>query len=477
LLYAIIAVRTLAGGLDRTISWKLIDIIFKDHPHYTRTNFKGRWGQMSRLHANTVNVLQTDFEDAYLVAYEKGEVPVFNLEDTKYYDWKSVIDWALKKVQINKSSPVLPAERWRITSLVVHPRSEVAEREELLKTSSTILRRTAILHSLSFSEKLKGSVDNITTRQDEYLLARSWARASVAGKTRVLKGSDADVKLHTLNSNVLGQAIKSLLSEKIIMKAKKRDYRITEVYARTLKKHPLVQDNLRDAVAFKQKLDEVFASPAPVLRLDPIATNGQIMCLTELVAHGRVRVIHKLPPVNSKVGDPWPRLSVWGYTEGTYQAKKVDKNHYVWPVEIVPTDKYIPGLPLETSVEETPVPLYPGADPRDRRRIPYWVDFDGSFITSKWKSLLLAVIQEISFRAGITLEGLRQQLKGLFEEWELGLMLEWLMEVGAAKPVLGARKGGLSNRTGLMACEFWWSIFVDEMEIWDLQALLQQRPE
>ncbi|KAF8430301.1 hypothetical protein EV426DRAFT_542339, partial [Tirmania nivea] len=72
LLAAIVIVRTLFGGFDRRIDWTLVAKAFPDHDLPT---LKARWPRVRDAHKTHLKKLQIDFEEVYLDAYERGEMP------------------------------------------------------------------------------------------------------------------------------------------------------------------------------------------------------------------------------------------------------------------------------------------------------------------------------------------------------------------------------------------------------------------
>ena len=197
-------------------------------------------------------------------------------------------------------------------------------------------------------------------------------------------------------------------------------------------------------------LDKAFKSGATTVRLSPTSGKEQVMAVTEMIASGHIRTVAKLPPINSTIGDPWPRLSVWGFIEITgYETKKMDKELLFWPIDIAPTERYVYGNPLEQIIADTPAPTTTPEDTDSLlARIPTWRDFGGGLKRDSWASLLLVVTQTTAFRAGISVAALRDLLERALDEWEIRLLLDWLERVGAVRRLGDAYFAG----------EWWWLV-------------------
>jgi uncharacterized protein DUF6581 len=466
LLYAAVITRTLAGGVSQNVPWSIIDSIYlaEEYPHYAQQNFKRRWEWMIKNHGDIIQLLQDRFERSFLKSYENGELPVFNPADMESYDWQSVIDWAQNKIEVFGSNTLLSASN---ETLAADYGIDLSSRpgQKTLGTSyrsvHTNYRRSCVVHSMDFTAPLMESSNTIPEEID---VARSWARAALTNAQHVTGDAIANAKLRTLDDNVLRQAIDQLLEERSITRTtgSSRDpvaaqYELQDKVDLYLASKPLKSKAFDDAIALKKQLDFVFRQEKAKFVLAQDAPDGHIIAITELVASGRLKVNPILPPVDSTIGAPGVRLSVWGMNEGSYEAKKVDKRVYMWNLEAENTEKFVFGLPLQAVIERTPIPLKHPDDSTDRARIPFWVNIHGIFLRQRWRSCLVAVLGLLSFDAGITVPVMWDLLKQFLAIWEIEMVVTWLKEVGVVENCDGTDLNG-----GLRVTEWWWTAIPPE---------------
>ena len=423
---------------------------------------------MSKNHGNMVNKLQSEFENLFLEAYEAGELPPFRLQTPGRYHWGALIEWMEDNIDLLSQRDSLPADRAKFDArCIVHvtPTDTVANRERYFLASSSSVKRRMFSSGISLALPTPPQ-DALDYPYDEQV-ARSWIRAAVQ--------SDAIVdprkyeKLNTLGEEARRRAIHSLLDEKIVAKSRpgrSQNYKIKAEPDAFKKRRLLSPGDFAEAAAFKSRLDAVAAQPPAAdggegrrgLPVDMGVRNGEMLAATELAAGGRVRVAGRLPAVDSTVGAPWPRLSVWGFGEGLYEGKKADKRRLLWPVDVVPAASHGAGLPLGGAVAGTPVPRGREGDPVGWERVPYWMDLRGRFVEGKWKELLMVVLTALSLRAGSTVRALVESSGGFLFPWEVELALDWLVDVGAV-----ARTGqGNVRESGYVTREWWWTVLFED---------------
>lgn len=97
LLIAIIIVRTIFGGWDRKIDWGLVQTAIPKHNAIT---LQKRWPRVREIHKTHMKKLQAEFEQMFLEAYEKGELPTFNPTDSSTFDLPFVVTWFRENLEL-----------------------------------------------------------------------------------------------------------------------------------------------------------------------------------------------------------------------------------------------------------------------------------------------------------------------------------------------------------------------------------------
>lgn len=248
-----------------------------------------------------------------------------------------------------------------------------------------------------------------------------------------------------LDEDCLTEALNELTSTRVVTHANKgraipgRNYDITESFLIGFKK-TLHEPHFSKAVAYKAQMDEAFSKPGASVPFTYIASDGESLALINLVAHQRVRLVPRNVPNNR-----------FGLMDGSYRTRFMDKARLHFDLDVVPTNDYIFGNPLLSSPLPPP-PRHPD-DQEGRRPIPVWYDIHGNFVPIMWKKVLMAVSTLVSMRSGIHLKELRRCLKTSLEEWELKLVLDWLVQIKAFKEV---DEGG--EIEGWAVGEWWWMV-------------------
>lgn len=97
LLIAIIIVRTIFGGWDRKIDWGLVQTAIPKHNAIT---LQKRWPRVREIHKTHMKKLQAEFEQMFLEAYEKGQLPPFNPMDSSTFDLPYVVTWFRENLEL-----------------------------------------------------------------------------------------------------------------------------------------------------------------------------------------------------------------------------------------------------------------------------------------------------------------------------------------------------------------------------------------
>jgi hypothetical protein len=467
LFFACIAVKVLSGELEGTVSWNAIRDVFADHPNFDLPTFKARWNRMWNSYKEIADRVQREFQDAFITAYDQGLLPSLNvMHGSKLYyksaaNWRRVVDWAVKTIPVFPDDVGLPSSRDQLDIAFEFKTgsNEIQDmREKLEHVQSTHSRREDLVHKISFAtpfvRKSRSTVSNVD-------VARSWVRANCATVDDRYDALAANRKLKKLDQSMLMAVTKQLHAEKIIAHSFKlrnkaaRNYHLSDQYNQIFNKRPLDAGNFTYALAFKVRLDEVFTSDSPSLLLDYNLSDGAVLAITELLAAGRVIVKPVLPPIDSTIGAPWPRLTVWGFTEGAYKLRNMDRKSFLWSMEVMPTNKYVTGMPTATRVDIIKPPRILDRDKAGSERIPLWYDIHGNLIPKYWEAIVRSVVQHIAMRAGSTIATLTAPYRGLVWEWEMQMLVDWLVEVGVAK----------YNKNGaVVAKEWWWTVVPKQSE-------------
>jgi len=197
--------------------------------------------------------------------------------------------------------------------------------------------------------------------------------------------------------------------------------------------------------------------------------DGSFAAIMLMVSEGTVKLAPQLPPVHNEFNAPLPKLSVWGFCEGGYNHRAIDRGRLFWDIHVVPTDQYKIGNPLQTlpqpsspvhspktavwnSLAEPPLPGKHDAN----ALLPIWSSIDGQNVTWPWwYRVLNLVLQPLIFLAGATpADVLSHCPENTTELFEVELVLGWLESVGAVKKTIG---GGYITLSGF------WAAFGDQL--------------
>ncbi|KAM0395152.1 hypothetical protein ACHAO7_004260 [Fusarium culmorum] len=446
LLAALVAVRVLLGGADKSIDWGLLLKLF---PDLSVKDMRRFWVDARRDQGAYIRKLTKDFQDRFIIAYSKNELPEIDFEEPMGYDWYSLIDWTLELPR--RRGIDLPATRGALqndfTFQDVTLHDEEDPREKFYNPQTSVFARfeAVATPSVAVEKMFSGPVDgHIEISESD--IARSWVRSlcctdesrytveQIKQKFSTLAGGDQE-KINSL----LKEAIDTLTQQRIICKSKRlplsgRPFRLNEAFGHVLGK--LAQrTKYKDAADFKTQLDAIFRR-GEAYRIPFTLNDGSVMALINLNASERI----KLVPVNV------PHIPL-GFKPGQYEMRKLKKSLYSHDLEAVPTDlyKYDEEIDvLRRSVFEGP----PAAGKGKTSVLPQWVDFFGRREAERWMDVLGAFCFVYANRGLLTIEGVCNALKPVLEEFEAKLIMDWGVKTG----VLKHSEEGL----GLMVGEWWW---------------------
>ncbi|KAH0378184.1 hypothetical protein KCU84_g1380, partial [Aureobasidium melanogenum] len=465
LIYAVVVVKTLTGGLEQIVNWGLVHQVFhyKFDPNYCRH----RWVFLRPKLGGTADKLQVEFQKLFLEAYESGEIPGIDFVEPEKYDWLGIVEWAERRLsQTNPLNglPELPKNRQTLDKRFdVRHATEVYNipREDFWVANVTHLRREELANSWTFARPLAGATEPVQD-DDDLMLALSWVRANVITPDPVYDSNKAHEKLIKIEQ-LLPQALDHLLGAKIIRMENKgrqipgRNYDISDSVLTMFKRQWDVR-YLKKTAAFKKTIDEAFANDGK-LTISYQATDAEMTAMTNLVAAGRAKVVPLLPEVNHTMGAPYPRLTKWGFTEGNYKTVHMDKSRLHFLLELHPTSTYVQGIPIAPIPSPPLSKQFPG---ELGPRLPIWTDIHGNIIKDYWQMTVMATLWLLAFRPGLKIQEIcKGAYKGKLWDWEMEMFLAWAESAGLAKRLRYGSDDG-PEADGWVVQEWWWLAFATE---------------
>ncbi|KAF2138656.1 uncharacterized protein K452DRAFT_300754 [Aplosporella prunicola CBS 121167] len=488
LLYAIVVVQTLIGGVDKYTNWDAVRRAFKSHVHWDLTSFRNRWLWLRNHNREIIDRLVEEFQDAYLLAYECGDVPPLDYDDVENYDWEGIVAWAMENIVIKPPvKPVdtvtLPATREALEKdFVIEEVTNftIPQKEPLFNENTLTQKRRELTERYSFSLPLTPPASP-QHEQTDFVLerAKTWVRATIVAPDDQYNAIGAKEKLNTIGKKLIDRAVNELTATRLFRDEHKgrvrpgRAFTVDKSFLKIFERH-LTVAQLLEAAKFKAHLDTKFQQGAKSVPLLPTAHDGHVLATLNLVSSGCVRVEPRLPPVNHKLGDPWPRLTKWGFTEGHYKTVHMERGNLNWGLYIIPTERYIFGNPLHSSTggvgnnhiarkgkgkapqrDLHPLPLPAQTGPY-AEFIPLWYDIHANPIAEWWQRVVTAVVHVVLGRPGIGVEGVRRALKDALGAWEIELAVKWLREARVLQGLELGLGGEGETCEGLRLAEWWW---------------------
>ncbi|KLJ08972.1 hypothetical protein EMPG_15603 [Blastomyces silverae] len=455
---AIVVVRTLAGGLEgKMVDWQLVTLAFPDHdPKFIRDRGKAILSR-NRLQ---MSKMQSDFQDRFAEAYEKDQVPRIDYGDLASYDWQWIVDWASKQLEGPRSDnlPSLPATRQQFNSLFDVRPEPVQTLDELYQHNApaTIPRKQALLAGTNFVipiTKTSTKPERQWPSIERLNMAKTWVRANVITPEESYNPAEARRILECLGEDLIGHAIQSLITERVISMGNRgritpgRNYDVTEYFVHTFgRKRAIEATQLKRAATFKTTILDTQLHLEGKCAVNYDAEDGDILVLINLFAAGRVTIWPKNPPRDK-----------YGLTDGGYLTRLMDKGKLRFDVDVFPVpDRYIYGIPVKLPQTaprgDMPAdfPFSPSTGALPLCKIPLWFDIHGNFVKMLWDLVVAAVVGYLASRPGLSAAGISRIFQPHIAEWEVTLVLEWMEEAGVVE-----RLGGLS---GWAVKEWWWMV-------------------
>ncbi|KAI9658550.1 MAG: hypothetical protein M1829_006776 [Trizodia sp. TS-e1964] len=438
-----VAVSLLTGGLDKHIDWVLVATVF---PEYGMDVILKKWRQHLKNSRAQIEHFQTMFQGILVEAYERGDVPPLNCDKPLEYDWATLVDWLEGKLQTSDNHMVstLPAERRKIEEkfeIIEEVGRSIFCSDQYFgaDVSWKILNQAAritLLAEQSYNIPVSPPLPKAEANRERLIIAKSWIRANLLMPASEYSMAKSSKKLHTLGEKLLSEALEIMVKAKVISHANKgrqipgRNYDVTELFLSAMKS-TLPPTTFQKAVGYKLRLDDIFASHE-VAMFSYYTEDSEVLALTNLVAHGRV----KLVPANVP-------FCPYGLTEGHYKTRVMDKMRLFFEIQIVPTDTYIYGIPVQ------PLPPPPGLPAGvEEPPMPLWIDLFGNLFPQMWHKALGAVLNFVALRPGTLVERLVIAMSPAMEEWEINILLGWLVDSKVMR-----RLGD-----GYTVEEWWWMV-------------------
>lgn len=455
LMIALVVVRVLAGGAEaRIIDWTLVTKCF---PNQDASFIEGRARQILNKNRLQITKMHRDFQEYFLEAYEKGEVPSIDYADLDGYDWPTLIEWGCTRLDISSSErvPDLPGTREQFDYLFELREDPLTAGDELYQSVHGVTinqKRQLMAHSpcavtLVDETQLKTSPRKVYMAQLE--AAKTWVRANVVTPQETYRPNESSDILSLFGDQLITKATQGLINERVICSTSRgrltpgRNYDISDNFLQTLSRKRAVESTqLRRAANFKTTILDPKLRANGVFDVAYAAEDGDILALINLYASEAIQLRPRDQP-----------RAKFGLTDGGYETRQMDKKRFRFAIEVIPTKKYRYGNPVQAkaaSVLVPPAPIPTGMDMPPR--IPVWYDINGQIVDRLWELLVGPVIGCLVTRPGIKAQSVAGMIKPTMGVWETVLMLEWLERAGVIQ----------ADGKGETACwrlqESWWMI-------------------
>jgi hypothetical protein len=454
------------SGDNGVPSWSIVEKVYARETSFDLQKVKKLWSWMlSNMTTQLVKLVET-LQANLLAAYDAGRLPT--IDDPQTYDWAGLVRWTMRTC----ACPELPLPLYReaIEKFVVDESGyAVLDRVSWYGKRLADTVRAQLQLQLPFVASLSASSVRRLPSKDKEVKARSWIRANTATPQSVYDAHLAHEKLKLMGEDVLSRIVGDFVQQEHLKMRKLkrqlpgRNYTFTKKFAKAYKRQIELEDFMV-AVTVKKELDTAFADEDPSKRLYIISRceeDGSIMAIMSLVADGKVKILPHLPPVDNEFGAPLPRLSKWGFCEGDYIHRAIDRNRLFWDAHVVPTSDYQFGNPLQPSSSPAadwpslPEPPLPGKDDKDAL-LPIWSSINGQTVTWPWwYRILNLVLQPLFLQPGATTTDIYAHChEHATEVFEVELVLGWLETVNAVSKTIGGGYQVTSN---------FWAAFGDRL--------------
>ncbi|KAK7735604.1 hypothetical protein SLS53_007343 [Cytospora paraplurivora] len=445
---AYVAVSTLLGGINKAMDWGVMMRIF---PESKLSNLRKFWATIKKEREGFIQNLTVKFQEEFLEAYERGEVPPIDFDKPLEYDWVRLVKWTLALVvregidlppthmQLNEDLELIPFEKgdfdWRDT--FYHWQRSVFNKfqDATSEAAATVLKK------------------RVKTEDDDVVTARSWVRALCCTEADTYTPQSIKDKFLALARNgrrteqevseLLENTIRDLEHRRIAIKQRSqalatgRPYKLNEHFLRTIDRYSN-EAKFTVAADFKLKMDEVFRRGEP-LEIPWRTEDGMVLAAFNMQAYGRVRI------------EPIKKLEVpFGFKPGFYESRKFPKSYYRFDLQITPTEKYLYNEEIEVLQRATQESAIPTADANDGK-LPMWCDFFGKPDQGRWCKILGAVLFALGTRGAMTDEFTAQALRPCVEIFEVEMIRKWALKQGLVREIT-------EDCGAVSVCEWWWLV-------------------
>ena len=488
LMEAVAVVRSLTSGSEQQeIQWGLV----AQACGYMHDGLTLRRCWKSYRSKKITDEFQERFQVRFVDAYEKGELPELDFTNLESYDWAWLLDWA-RKADVEESNrntarenlhqiPLGGRDALGPTCSILEGNEDSVFSERFYSVLASAPYRDAMVNRsvFLFPSEASDTADLTTlemrrkyTPTSDLDIAPSWIRANCLTPSASFDGQVASRKLRELTETTISVALDNMTNNRILRVLKNtrllpgRNYDLTDFFLSSFRR-PLELKHFNEAARYKERLDTAFqgydventdgdltgTSELGVL-ISPIAEDGEVLAILNLLATGQVKLAARLPPITDNFNAPDPKLLTWGMAAPGYQTTQMDRKKLGFDLEVHPTGKYAYGNPLKDRRATKKVRTPPSQEATNGRApIPLWYDINGECLPEAWNMVLVAILASIVTRAGADVDTIVQCCKGNLERWEALLCLEWCEAVGALRRI----------GSGWTTQDWWWLAAADDM--------------
>jgi hypothetical protein len=452
---AFVCTNTLTGGVSSVNDYGIMMRLLPEIP--LLSGLVRLWSNFLKHREPYIAHLTALFQQSFIEAYEKGEVPAIDYDNLISYDWPRLVAWTLRLSDQVRSDMSLPASHaeLELEAVVDHlPFQESNWRETYFHWQRSIFHKycdatsTAASHSLAHGPGPEASIDYTA-------MATSWLRAACGTPNRYYQPADVLRKFESLPVPAsLGRAgldriyrsVSTDLQKRGILIASRSEHgaangkskrlMLSTRFWKTLRKAAHVE-HFKKALDFKEKLDAAFRVGKTVDVPYSGVIDGATMVIHNLQAHGRLKV----DPVNL-------RKIPFGYEPQNYESRNQSQAYHHFAMQVLPTEKYMynDGASVADLLAAVMLRSVPG--PGASGEIPVWCNIFGDVQLSVWLQYLQSTVFMIATRGGTSVAELANSLKFLCEPFEVEMIVKWCQEAGILQE-------GLPGLAWDVA-EWWW---------------------
>lgn len=457
LIAAIVAVRVLAGGAEgKLCDWDLVAAAF---PSEDRIYIQEQAKRVLARNRLQIMKMQRDFQDLFIEAYAKDQVPKIDYNHLEQYNWPAVIEWANIELEVSISDkiPSLPATREQFDSIFELREEPIATGDELYGTASsiTVISKTRTTTRVPFAVPLdRKSADRPGPRKAELArleVAKSWVRANIVTPEQEYRPEEARMLLDRFGEPLVNSAVQSLLVDRVIGNRNRgrvtpgRNFDITEHLLQQINRKRTIESTiLKRAARFKTTTLDPKLKEDGIFEVNYAADDGDILALINLTATGRISLRPRDPPQDK-----------FGLTDGGYMTRKMDRSRVRFAIDVHPLPSYLYGNPIQERLSSLPPPAPPpSTGPGLPPKMPLWIGIHGQLVPQIWDMAVASVIGCVAMRQGLSAETICRMIRPALNLWEAELLLGWLANVGVV-----SRDGrGEGEGAGWKVNEWWWLI-------------------